>query len=396
MLHRLAVGLLCLGLLACAPADRDSTESGGFDALGFSLLQAAPRGENLVTSPISLAIALSMIGEGTSPEAETELAELMALTRDERRLVIQALGRQLAAHDGDPGRFDAAKAPRSPFLHLANNVVIDEGVAIKQDYLDVLKADYDAPASVVELDGDAGKQVLDQWVAEHTAGLIKQSAIKPSPELALVLQSAILFGASWEAPFASSDTTSGAFTTPDGEVEVEMLRGRKSVAYAEQSGWSAIVLPYTEGFQAIIILPPDGTDPASLDESTRDKLLDKLRTVEPQTVVVSMPKVDIASRTNLVPLLKAQGLEAIFTDKAALSGMSDAKLVVGQFWQQGVLLVDEEGTVAAAVTEAGMEPTSAPVQQQQFLVDRPYLFVVEHIESSADLFQAVINDPQPK
>ena len=68
---------------------------------------------------------------------------------------------------------------------------------------------------------------------------------------------------------------------------------------------------------------------------------------------------------------------------------------VGQAWQQAVLQVDEEGTRAAAVTELGMMAGSARVEQPiQFVVDRPYLFVVADSGTGWPLFLASVLDPR--
>jgi serine protease inhibitor len=62
---------------------------------------------------------------------------------------------------------------------------------------------------------------------------------------------------------------------------------------------------------------------------------------------------------------------------------------------QAVLTIDEEGTVAAGVTEiAGV--TSAPVDPPdsvEMTVDRPYLVRIVHQESNWPLFMASIADP---
>ena len=57
--------------------------------------------------------------------------------------------------------------------------------------------------------------------------------------------------------------------------------------------------------------------------------------------------------------------------------------------QKSFVKVDEEGTVAAAVT-GGVMVDSAP---QPIVVDRPFLFVIRERLTGAILFLGVVNDP---
>ena len=69
-------------------------------------------------------------------------------------------------------------------------------------------------------------------------------------------------------------------------------------------------------------------------------------------------------------------------------------LVVGQVAQQTRLIVDEEGTVAAAVTEAEVGVTAAaPPDGIDFLIDRPYVLRLRDTASGVALFEAAVMDP---
>jgi serpin B len=91
--------------------------------------------------------------------------------------------------------------------------------------------------------------------------------------------------------------------------------------------------------------------------------------------------------------------DAFSAARADFSGLS-AECVQGVpgknchvgFVQQDVdLRVDEEGTVAAAVTSVGIRVESAPVP---FAVDRPFLFAVRERASGAILFVGRVLDPR--
>jgi serpin B len=67
-------------------------------------------------------------------------------------------------------------------------------------------------------------------------------------------------------------------------------------------------------------------------------------------------------------------------------------LCLGAATQQIYLDVDEEGTEAAAIT-FGSFLTSAPPPPAQFIVDRPFLFMLRDEVTGADLFIGNIMHP---
>ena len=66
---------------------------------------------------------------------------------------------------------------------------------------------------------------------------------------------------------------------------------------------------------------------------------------------------------------------------------------VGKVAQQAVLRVDEEGTVAAALTEGAVVTSLEPDGGVAMVVDRPFALRIVHVETGWPLFQGVVNDP---
>lgn len=72
--------------------------------------------------------------------------------------------------------------------------------------------------------------------------------------------------------------------------------------------------------------------------------------------------------------------------------MGSDSLFIDQAWQQGVLKVNEEGTVAAALTEIGFNESAS--MGINFTVDRPYLIRTTDAETGWPLFFSHITDPR--
>ena len=381
---------------ADAPASADAVAA--TEHLGLLALRATAEPDaNALVSPASLTFALVLLAEGARGETAASLDAALGATGEDRTSAYNALQGALAEHDGDPAVAQDDELPDEPVLHLANQAVLDDGLTVEQPYLDALAASFDAGVQRTDLASGEGKKVLDAWVNEHTGGLIEKSAIEPDPLLRLVLQNAILLAAGWETPFQESTTRDEDFTGPDGTAPTEMLHGTESWAYATHDGWAAVRLPYVDAFHADVLLPPSGTDPAEIMPETLGALQEALGAEGPRLVELAMPTLELEPPIlDLAPALEEAGLGGLY-DGADLSGISTTEpLEVSQVLQQAYLSLDEDGTVAAAVTEIGMEesgiaPGDGPVRM---IVDRPYLLRIAHTETSLPLFLAAVRSPQ--
>ena len=368
------------------------------DAFGLGVLAGADRDKSVVFSPASAFVALAMLAEGATNDGAEELDTLLGSSGDDRSEAVDALMGVLARFEGDPAAVEDEDLPESPLLHLANNIVLDDQAQPAQAYLDRLTEFYDSGISTTDLASQEGRAVLDAWVREHTGGRIEKSAIEPDPYLYLVLQNAVLLAARWQREFDPSDTAKLPFTSSTGQAQTaQMMRARHRIGYAQVDGWTAIDLPYQEGFAARFVLPPVGTDPASIDATTMAKLASALATAAPSTVDVSLPRFDIRSRIDLANALSGQGLEAIFDrDSGSFERIATTlPLWLGKAVQQATITTGEQGTVAAAVTEIGVMAGSVqPAPEHAFVADRPFLMVVEETTTGWDLFQTVVRSAE--
>ncbi|ROR74290.1 serpin family protein [Bogoriella caseilytica] len=387
--------------VSAAPALEDAVAA--TSALGTGLVSSTDVAENRVVSPASVAVALAMLAEGADGESLEALEEVLGASGTERAETFGALQAAVLAYDGDPAVVQEDELPEDPVLHLANRIALDDDfeTLVSSDFLDSLARHFDAGTAVADLGSDAGKDVLDAWVEEHTGGLIEESAIEPDPTLALVLQNAIVLAARWQMPFEDSNTHLVPFTTGTGEeVEVERMHQTVVAPYAEDDQGQALRLPYSSGFAMDVYFPAPGSDPAALDASAWDELGSAVGGDQQSEVNLGLPQLEVRTELGLTDPLSDLGLGDLFeAETADLTGMTQhagdgEELFIGQAEHQAVLNVDEEGTVAAAVTELGIGVTSAPAPPEvDMLIDRPYLVRIVHTETGWPLFLAVINDP---
>lgn len=364
------------------------------DRMGLDLISLTPE-VTTVTSPASLQVALSMAAEGAEGQTLAELEALLGATGTQRSDAFNALTRALEDLDGDPSIVQDDELPETPMVHRADRLVLDDSLVVKQDFVDALSRHYGATSETTDLGSAEGKAVLDSWVNEHTGGLVPQSAIDPDPALRLVLQDAIVLAARWEYPYYATLTTAEPFTLPTGEVvDVDMMdtgRERETI-YAEVDGWQAVRLPYTGGrLHADMILPPEGTAPTQASTDVLSQLQAALDAEQNRLVILRMPVVDAESKLDLGPFLSTQAPSAL---NGGFGGITDEDVFIDQAIQQGVLMIDEEGTIAAAVTEIGFATSGTIEPPLELTIDRPYLVRIADSDTGWPLFLAHIADPR--
>ena len=204
---------------------------------------------------------------------------------------------------------------------------------------------------------------------------------RPLPaDTVLVLTNAVHLRARWAHRFTW--TGPAAFTTAAGPVEVTMMAGASSRARTA-AGWTSVALPYRDGtLTALAVLPPEGTDPATLDVG----VLAALEEAAPRPVDVALPRLHLTQRTDLRDALVELGMPVQLPELG-----EDAR--VDRVVQEAVLNVDEDGTVAAAATGVGVVAVSFRMPLPVVSFDRPFLLLLTDTATRSPLFLAVVRHP---
>ena len=147
-----------------------------------------------------------------------------------------------------------------------------------------------------------------------------------------------------------------------------------------------------------IVLPDAVASPADLPPSTWGAATRALSRAErlPRgdfDVIVGLPRLDLnPGAVDLIPLLEELGIGVRGLELSHIA----PGLLLEQAFQQTRLLVDEAGTVAAALTEAAMMRAAAhpaPRRTKRFVCDRPFVLRIVDLDSGAAVFEAAVLDP---
>ena len=354
---------------------------------------------NMVFSPVSVYTALAMAYAGAAGSTADEMAELLAgdVERDEFQAAMNVLDQALESRNRSASEFEGAVE-----LSVANSLWGQDGMAFEQAFLDALATNYGSGMRIVDfIDGAAREEArlaINAWVAGETNDRIEDliAAGVLDAMVRLVLVNAVYLNAAWAAPFEEAATADQPFTLLNGdEVSVPMMRQAGTLPYVDGEGWQAIRIPYAGNELGMVVILPDQGSFEQVEASLADGFLDGVsRALSSNAVELSLPKFEIRTQIGLVPPLQSMGLREATSTAADFSGMTGARdLFISDVVHEAWISADEAGTEAAAATAVIMSLTAAPQDPVLFSVDRPFIFVLQDIETESILFMGRVVDP---
>lgn len=287
-------------------------------------------------------------------------------------------------------------------LSLANRLWTQAGYAILKEYTDMLQTYYKAEIGTADFvnQPEEARESINRWVEEKTNNkiedLIKDGVLTPLTRL--VLTNAVYFKGFWKDKFGKALTHPGEFKVSKTKtVEIKMMNKTDRYLHGRNQELSCQMLKllYKGKKMAMVILLPDEIDGLyKLENQVNEEHIRKCdEMMSSRKIKVSLPKFKLDCQFSLKEILSQLGIRDLFDiNSADLSGMTGtSELYVSQVVHQAFVDVDEEGTEAAAATGVVAAVRSLP---QHFLVDHPFLFVIQHCESGAILFQGRVVNPE--
>jgi serpin B len=391
------VAVLALVGAAAARAAPAQAPAAAEDSFALALLRQMPAGPNLVYSPYSVDVALSMAAAGARGTTAEQIDRLLgAPSSSVATTNAAALLRAVAA--AAPG-----VASGAPTLEVANALWIQTDLPVNPAFAATLSSSFNAPPQSTDFTSapEAARQAINAWVSQHThrliSGLLPAGSI--SPATVFVLANAIYLKANWASPFAARLTHAAPFTTSTGRrVSVPFMSANRVVfPYASGSSFQAVELPYRSSSLSLLAILPVGRSLGQLDATLNATALASLTvSLQQRQVDLRMPKLHLHTQTALNDPLRALGMTAAFGPSADFGGIATGRaLAISLVEHAADLRVDEQGTVAAAATGI-VGPTAIALPQGPVVsvnLDRPYLLLLRDDTSGAILFVARVGDP---
>jgi len=386
------------------PADAPvSAVTQGVTAFGYELgkVDVAPT-ENWVVSPASIAYGFAMARAGAAGETAAEIDRVFGFPQTGVHEAFNAITRQVVTDELPPaksaGETRQPGPSKPPVVCVANALFPKAGLAVGDEFLRTLAAQYGAAVYPVDFTKPTAKEAIDSWVRTQTAERVQQLVADLPPATTLALANAVYLKADWEFAFAKEPTTDQVFHRADGTtVPVPTMRLSQSLRYASGAGWQAVELQLVGGQLAMWILVPSG-GPGDKDQLTPHDLLSpaSMTTVSAalrhEDVGLALPRWDFASNVDLTAALMKLGVVYAFAHNADFSGIHP-DLHIDQAVHKATITVDEWGTEAAAVTGLVLAPSGPVPPKVEVRADHPFAFAIVHGPTGLPLFMGHVADP---
>lgn len=384
----------------------------------YARLCASAATQNLITSPLSASLALSMAYAGALDTTATQMKtalhhEAAAGTifsgQNALSQTLGALAEDALEADTQSARNSGAEPPSSSNyqLHVVNSVWGEQSYSWNAPFLDILAENYGTGVHQQDFknDFDHTRSLINSWVSSATANkinnLLPENSLDQTTRMVLV--NAVHLKFPWDHTFNASDTASASFTTAaGGTVSASFMNRTARMSYVDDGKAQIVSLPLAGGRLAVVIALPHG-DLAAYEAG----LTVSSAGVSPPTasalVQLSLPKVTFTSASlSLKTALTAMGMAAAFDRNSAnFNGMcttppNDERLYIGDVLQKATITMQEEGVEAAAATAVIMVGTTSapqPITPIPMNVNRPYVVSIVDVTTGALLFLGHVVDP---
>ncbi|XP_058115942.1 serine protease inhibitor 77Ba [Anopheles ziemanni] len=353
---------------------------------------------NIIVSPFSVWNLLAVITEGASGVTLSELLTALNVESQEqiRNFYIPFLQ-------------TFSLPERDVQLSAVQHVITDENRPVAKDFETSLEHFYNPnilqPMNFADVNQTYER--INRLVSDATNGQIpKAIEISDLQDARLIMLSVLFFQGQWTVPFNRSFTTKVPFydenEQPIGMVEMMFQRGIFPFAGFKELDAQILELPYGEGrhLSMLLIMPRKGVALMEVIRKLANYNMDhvfeeldrSLVDFDDDEVEVHLPKFEFNADYNLIPVLGQMGIKEAFSSRSAnFDKITELNAIyISSVIQQSKIVVNEEGTTAAAVTTAVFANKATP---PRFLANRPFGFMIVARKERAVLFAGQVKQP---
>uniref|UniRef100_H2LZW0 Serpin peptidase inhibitor, clade E (nexin, plasminogen activator inhibitor type 1), member 2 n=1 Tax=Oryzias latipes TaxID=8090 RepID=H2LZW0_ORYLA len=363
--------------------------------LGIQVFQEVVRSrplENVVLSPHGVASVLGMLLSGAHGETRRQIIKGLRYKKNGPYKMLRRLHKTLTS-----------KSNQDTVL-IANGIFSQKGFPMEKTFVSTNKANFQCESRILDFSNPhAAADEINKWVKNMTKGhipsLLKADLLDPAMTRLVAINS-IYFKGLWKSCFKPENTKMRPFHTADGSVSKVPMMSQLSLfnigmaTTPEGSKYKVIELPYHgDNITMVIVVPSE-------EDTALSSITPHISTATVQTwsklmhmrkIRLFIPKFTADAEVDLEAPLSSLGISDIFSqDKADFSHISAEPLHVSKALQKAKIIVNEDGTQAAAATATILLARSSP---PWVTVDRPFLFLIRHKPTGTILFMGQINQP---
>ena len=342
-------------------------------------------GKNIMISPLSIYHILSLTSNGA---ANTTMVEMLQLLGHKNKIDLNKTNSEISKAISNLKSVKIANAiftkfkPESAFMKLIEGYksTIDELISANQ---------------------------VNSWCSKATNNTINK-IVDDINDVLMILINAIYFKGNWEKKFDAKLTDKLPFYNFNKEEKItDFMHMNNNFDYFEDENAQAIQINYNEdNLKALIILPKTEKDINNYIKNFNKKIYENIKAliILPkgekdinnyiknfnkeiyeniikglfnQKIDLSLPKFEIKYEEELNEILMSMGMKEAF-GSADFSIMKKEKDIhISKVIHKTFIKVDEEGTVAAAVTAVVMKARmKMMIRVNRMMVNHPFVFII--------------------
>lgn len=335
--------------------------------------------QNVVLSPFSIIVLLSMLAGSTDGNTREEILALISDTfdYDKEKEIIRVLS-ELIESGGK--------------LHSANAVCVKEkiGDTINEEYIEELQKNY---SGELFRSADMVRDV-NNWIDEKTNGMIKDVVEESAEEMLACLINAIVFESKWSEEYEEDQIRDEKYHNADRTNKIVPMLHSTEWKYIAQELYTGFIKDYMGLNYSFMGLLPRKKGTSQIHKCLRDiNFTEAFESADACDVDVTIPEFRYTSEYDISDYCVDMGIRQAFSMEADFSPMSSEWLKVEKILHSSRIELDRCGTKAAAVTVTEVFAGCAYNfwDRKEVKLDRPFIFAIMHNETKLPVFVGVVN-----
>lgn len=332
--------------------------------------------ENMIYSPASLYMALSLLSEGSTGDSYNELVDYLGVNNLEE---LRKLNKDLYENNYYKNKNGEGK--------IANSIWVKNESNINLDYVKRLEESYYAESFKANFSNENDKDNIIRWINNNTNDFLKltKDNYTIDSSISLLLLNTIYFNNKWSEPFDKSLTRKDTFYSYKNDVEVYFMKHSVKSVYASSDDYEMVYDYFHNGNKICYLLPSEG-------KNVKDYLNVNFMEQKWERVIlnITVPKFKYITKFDLNNTLESVGVKSIF--KGGLDNI-ELGLRVSKIKQVAGIELSEEGVKAAAVTSIDGPTSVEPIDKKvNIKLNRPFIYYILDSNNTI-LFSGVMNNP---
>ncbi len=371
----------------------ENVMSSFFDIFNAAVTDGKNEG-NMLVSPLSVYIALSLTATGAEGRTLEEMSEILQIDDFEDTAgYISALTERLMSYTDDKTK-----------LGIANSVWAKDGgnMNVNEDFIDVAEKYFAAEMFKAPFDRSTLGSI-NSWIEDKTDGMIREMLDEIPDSAVMYLINALVFKAEWQEKYEKHQVSDRDFTAYDGTKKKTGMMLSVEDYYLCDGDATGFVKPYRGGkFSFAALLPNSGVDVYEYASGlSGDAFAELLRDKESAYVNAVLPEFKYEYKDSLKNELISMGMNTPFSianaDFSGLGQSPNGNIYINDVYHKTFIEVSPVGTKAGAATVVEMyaEGMAMPSDIKEYTVtlDRPFVYAIIDNESGLPLFLGILANP---